>query len=231
VLAVVPARGGSKGIPRKNLCKVGGLSLIARAARTAAALPWIDRAVLSTDDDECEQEGRDQGLDVPFRRPAELATDEASGLDAWRHAWRESERHYGRRFDLSLLLQPTTPLRRPEEVERTLRTLVESGRAAAATVGRVPADFQPARCMTLGDDGRLSFYAPQGVERKRRQDFPTLYWRDGTCYAMTREGLLERGLAPEDDCAAVLIERFVVNVDEPWELELAEFLHGRGGDL
>ena len=113
VLAVVPARGGSKGIPRKNLCKVGGMSLIAHAARTARALDWIDRAVLSTDDEEMADEGRRHGLEVPFLRPAELASDTASGVDVWRHAWLESERHYGCRFDLSVLLQPTTPLRRP----------------------------------------------------------------------------------------------------------------------
>ena len=75
VLAVIPARGNSKGIPRKNLCTVGGISLIAHTARVAKALSWLDAAVLSTDDDEMAEEGRRCGLDVPFRRPADLATD------------------------------------------------------------------------------------------------------------------------------------------------------------
>lgn len=230
VLAVVPARGGSKGIPRKNLCKVGGLSLIGHAARTVSQLAWIDRAVLSTDDTEMAEEGRRHGLEVPFLRPADLASDTASGEQAWRHAWSACESTWDTRFDLSVLLQPTTPLRRPEEVERTVKVLVERGHRSAATVGRVPPDFAPQRCLTLQSDGRLAFFDPAGARVTRRQDFPTLYYRDGTCYAATREFLEDGGFVGED-CAAVLIERFVVNIDERVDLELAEFIHARGGDL
>jgi CMP-N,N'-diacetyllegionaminic acid synthase len=231
VLAVVPARGGSKGIPRKNLCKVGGLSLIAHVAQTTRALEWIDRAVLTTDDPEMADEGRRHGLDVPFMRPDVLASDDAGPNEMWRHAWTESEKHFGCEFDVSLLLQPTTPLRRPEEVERTVATLVEGDHAAAATVCAVPGDFLPQRILELGDDGRLSFYLPEGSEVTRRQDAPPLYYRDGTCYARTRRSMIEEARDVEQDCAAVVIDHFVVNIDEPFELELAEFVYGRGGDL
>lgn len=231
VLAVVPARGGSKGIPRKNLCKLGGLSLIAHAARTTRSLGWIDQAVLTTDDEEMAEEGRRHGLEVPFMRPEELATDDARPNEMWRHAWTESEKHFGAGFDVSLLLQPTTALRRPEEVERTAATLIEGGHAAAATVCAVPADFLPQRILRLGGDGLLSFYLPEGPEVTRRQDAPPLYYRDGTCYARTRRSLIEEARDVEEDCAAVVIDRFVVNIDEPIDLELAEFVLGRGGDL
>jgi len=231
VLAVVPARGGSKGIPRKNLCKVGGLSLIAHVARTTRALDWIDRAVLTTDDQEMAEEGRQHGLEVPFMRPDALATDSADPNEMWRHAWSESEKHFGCEFDVSLLLQPTTPLRRPEEVERTLATLIEGGHAAAATVCTVPADFLPQRILQLGGDGRLSFYLPEGPGVTRRQDAAPLYYRDGTCYARTRRSMIEEARDVEEDCVAVVIDRFVVNIDEPFELELAEFVHGRGEGL
>ena len=231
MLAVVPARAGSQGIPRKNLCKVGGLSLIAHVARTTRALAWIDRAVLSTDDAEMAEEGRRHDLEVPFMRPAELATDTAGPNAMWRHAWTESEKHFGCEFAVSLLLQPTTPLRRPEEVERTVATLIEGGHAAAATVCAVPGDFLPQRILELGGDGRLSFYLPEGAEVTRRQDAIPLYYRDGTCYARTRRSMIEDARDVEEDCAAVVIDRFVVNIDEPFELELAEFVHSRGGDL
>jgi CMP-N-acetylneuraminic acid synthetase len=230
-LAVIPARGGSKGIPRKNLCEVGGLSLIAHAAGTARALDWIDQAVLTTDDEEMAEEGRKHGLKVPFMRPQELATDSSGPSGMWRHAWMQSEEHFGMRFDVSLLLQPTTPLRRPEEVERTVATLIAGGHGAAATVCAVPTDFLPQRILNLGDDGRLSFYLPEGPEVTRRQDAPPLYYRDGTCYARTRQSLIEEARDVEEDCAAVVIDHFVVNIDEPFELELAEFAHGRSGDL
>ena len=95
VLAVSPARGGSKGIPDKNLRKVGGRSLIEHSARTAAALSWIDRTVLSTDDEKIAEAGRSCGLEVPFLRPAEFAGDLSPTVEAWRHAWLASEEHYG----------------------------------------------------------------------------------------------------------------------------------------
>jgi CMP-N-acetylneuraminic acid synthetase len=229
VLAVVPARGGSKGIPRKNLCKLGGLSLIGHAARTARSLAWIDRAVLTTDDEEMAEEGRRHGLAVPFRRPAELASDTAGAYATWRHAWLESERCFGERFDVSVLLQPTTPLRRPADVERTVAVLIEGGHAAAVTVGRVPSDFLPERCLTLGDDGRLRFCLPQGGWLARRQDAAPAFYRDGTCYARTRQSLIENARDVEDDCAGVVVEGFVANIDEPFDLELAEFVLARRG--
>ena len=86
VLAVVPARGGSKGIPRKNLRKVGSLSLIAWAANTVGELAWIDSAVISTDDAEMAEEGKRYGLVAPFLRPIELASDVSSSVDMWQHA-------------------------------------------------------------------------------------------------------------------------------------------------
>jgi CMP-N-acetylneuraminic acid synthetase len=210
---------------------VGGLSLIAHVAGTVRALDWIDRAVLTTDDQEMADEGRRHGLEVPFMRPDELATDRSGPNEMWRHAWTASEQHFGCEFDVSLLLQPTTPLRRPEEVERTVATLIEGGHAAAATVCPVPGDFLPQRILELSDEGRLSFYLREGSKVTRRQDAAPLYYRDGTCYARTRQSMIEEPRDVEQDCAAVVIDRFVVNIDEPFELELAEFVHGRGGDL
>jgi CMP-N,N'-diacetyllegionaminic acid synthase len=226
VLAVVPARGGSKSIPRKNLCQVAGVSLVGRAASVARGLDWIDRAVLSTDDAEIAAEGRRHGLDVPFMRPPELAGDLADSAAMWRHAWTAAEDHYGVRFDLSVLLEPTSPLRTPDDVERTVRTLVEGGTLAAATVSPTPAHFTPHKTLTV-TDGRIGFYLPQGARHSIRQTIPPYYHRNGLCYAVTRESLLERGNILEADCLAVVVERPVVNIDEPFELELAEYLWAR----
>lgn len=229
VLAVVPARGGSKGIPRKNLQQVGGLSLVARAARVARSLPWIDRAVLSTDDPEIAEEGRRHGLDVPFLRPAELAGDQAAAAPAWRHAWLACEAHYGCRFDLSVWLQPTSPFRKPEDVERTVRALVEGGHRAAATVSRVPGHFTPHKILTMNDSGVLAHYLPEGAKVVARQQIPPYWYRNGLCYAVTREALVERGHIVEEDCIGVIVEGYVVNIDEPIELEIARLLDKSGG--
>ena len=224
ILAVVPARGGSKGIPRKNLAKVGGTSLIGWAARTVADLPWIDAAVLSTDDEEMAAEGKACGLEVPFMRPDEFATDGASSVGMWQHAWRESERAFGRVFDVSVLLQPTTPLRQPDDVRRCVDAVVEDGHRAATTVSRVPGHFTPEKTLSLDDDGVIEFIMGDRAVHGARQAIPAYHYRNGICYAVTRETLLDHGHIVEDDCVGVEIDRFIVNIDEPFELELAEFM-------
>lgn len=223
ILAVVPARGGSKAIPRKNLCLVGGLSLVARAGEVAASLPWIDARVLSTDDEEIAQEGRAHGLDVPFMRPDELAGDLAGSIDMWRHAWLASEEHYGKRFDISILLEPTSPLRRAEDLTATVTALMQGDHKAAATVSPAPAHFTPHKCLTV-NDGRIGFYHAEGAKHSIRQTIPDYYFRNGICYALRRRTLMEEGTILGNDCAAVIIERPIVNIDEPFDLELAEFL-------
>ncbi len=227
VLAVVPARGGSKGIPRKNLCKVGNLSLIAHSAMTIQALSWIDQAILSTDDTEIAQEGRAHGLEVPFMRPAHLASDHASSVGMWQHAWQQAETHYQQQFDLSILLQPTTPLRAPEEVEQTIRALVEGNHGAAATVSRVPGHYTPEKCLTVDHVGCLQFYTKDGAQHAQRQSIPSYYSRNGLCYAVTRDQLLVKEYIVEQDCVGVVIDRHIVNIDEAYELDLANFLYAR----
>ncbi len=227
ILAVVPARGGSKSIPRKNLCEVGGVSLVGRAGQIAASLGWIDHAVISTDDEEIRDEAVRHGLAAPFLRPAELSGDKATSVDMWRHAWTACEAEYGMTFDVSVLLEPTSPLRTAEDVTRTVDTLVEGGHAAAATVSPTPAHFTPHKTLTVDDGGRIGFYLATGAQHALRQTIPPYYHRNGLCYALRRKTLVEDGHILEDDCAAVVVERPVVNIDEPFELELAEWLLGR----
>ncbi|MDZ7696608.1 MAG: acylneuraminate cytidylyltransferase family protein [Deltaproteobacteria bacterium] len=227
ILAVVPARGGSKGIPRKNLQKVSGLSLIARAAQVAKSLDWIDAAIISTDDHEMAEEGRKHGLDVPFIRPVHLASDTALGIDVWRHAWLACEEHYGKRFDISIKLEPTSPLRRPKDVERTVRTVIEEDHPAAATVSPTPAHFSPHKTLKVSDQGIIGFYLQDGAKFSLRQGIPQYYHRNGICYAATREHVVEKGMIIDHETAAVIIERPVVNIDELYELELAEWLLNR----
>ncbi len=224
VLAVVPARGGSKSIPRKNLAVLAGRSLVASAAAVCAALPWIDHAVLSTDDREIADEGRRAGLEVPFMRPDELSGDLSTSVDMWRHAWQASEQAFGMRFDASVLLEPTSPMRQPGDVERTVRVMLEGGHAAAATVSRTPAHYTPHKTLTISGEGKIGFYLPTGARHSLRQTVPPCYHRNGICYAVLRETLVDRGVILDESCHAVVIERDVVNIDDPFDLEFAEFL-------
>lgn len=228
VLAVVPARGGSKSIPRKNLQKVGGVSLVGRAAGIARSLGWIDAAVISTDDAAIRAEAVAHGLDAPFVRPEEISGDKATSVDMWRHAWLACEQHYGRRFDISVLLEPTSPLRTDEDVTRTVQALVDGQHAAAATVSPTPAHYTPHKTLTV-TDGRIGFYLEGGQRFALRQSIPRYYHRNGLCYALRRKTLVDDGHILEDDAAAVIVERHVVNIDDVFELELADFLLRREG--
>jgi CMP-N,N'-diacetyllegionaminic acid synthase len=226
VLAVVPARGGSKSIPRKNLREVGGVSLVGRVGDLARSLDWLDACVLSTDDPEIAAEGQRHGLDVPFTRPADLAGDLAASHGVWRHALLAAEAHYGKTFDLSILLEPTSPLRQGEDLEATVRALLAGPHKSAVTVSPAPAHFTPQKCLTVSD-GRIGFYHPQGSQHSTRQTIPAYYFRNGICYALSRDTLMREDVIIGDDCAAVIIDRPVVNIDDPLDLELAEFLQER----
>jgi CMP-N-acetylneuraminic acid synthetase len=225
ILAVIPARGGSKGIPRKNMRKIAGISLVGHAANVARSQDWIDRTVLSTDDAEIAAEGRKYGAEVPFMRPAELAGDTAGSVGMWQHAWQESEAHFKEQFDISILLEPTSPLRRAEDISRTLETLMESGCDAAATFSRAPAHFTPHKCLTIDKNGIIGFYHKSGRQFSIRQKIPDYYFRNGICYAVKKHTLMEKGMIIEANCKAVIIERPVVNIDDRHELEIAEFLY------
>lgn len=231
VLAVIPARGGSKGIPRKNLREVGGASLVGRAARLAASLPYLDAAVVSTDDAEIRDEAVAHGAHAPFMRPADLAGDRATSVDMWRHAWLASEAHYGRTFDAGILLEPTSPMRTEGDVERTLRALLDGPPPAptsAATVSPTPAHFTPHKTLTLDPaTGLLGFHLEGGARHTLRQSIPAFYHRNGLCYAVCRAHLVDGGRILDASTVGVVVDRRVVNIDDPADLDYAEWLMER----
>lgn len=224
LLALVPARGGSKGIPGKNLRCVGGRSLVAHAARVALGVKAIDAAILSTDDADIAAEGARHGLEVPFIRPAELSGDGARSVDVWRHAWLEAEALHGRTYHLSVLLEPTSPLRRVEDVERTIEALLTSGADSCFTVSQTPAHYTPQKTLLIRSDGLADFYLPVAQAETIRQLIPSYYHRNGLCYVVRRAHLVDGRMIVEPGSLPLVIERPVVNIDEPFELELADWL-------
>jgi CMP-N,N'-diacetyllegionaminic acid synthase len=224
VLAVVPARSGSKGIPGKNLRTLKGVSLIGRAGQTLAAVPLVDRRIISTDTEEYAAEGRRHGLEAPFLRPAELATDQAGAMETVRHALLAVEAIDGRRYDIVLIVEPTSPLRVPADIEATVRTLLDTSADSAVTVSPLPTKAHPAKVLVKKPDGALDFFLEEGRGVTARQSLEGLYWRNGVCYALTRACLVEQGAIFGRRTVAHVIDRPLVNIDEPWELEWAELL-------
>ncbi len=223
VLAVVPARSGSKGIPDKNLQVVGGASLIARAGMTLRACASVDRSIISTDSERYAQEARRHGLDAPFLRPAALSTDTAGAVETMVHAIEAAESHYGEHYDIVLIVEPTCPLRRAEDVEGALRLLVESGAQSVVTVSRVDAKFHPHKILKIEGE-RLAFHDPAAAGVTARQSLGALYYRNGACYALTRPCLMDSKVIFSDDTRPYVIERAIVNIDEPLELDIARYL-------
>jgi len=227
ILVVVPARGGSKGIPRKNLRVVGDRSLVAHAATIAASIEFADAAILSTDDPEIAAEGQRFGLEVPFLRPADLSTDLASTVDVWRHAWLAVERLYAQTFDLSILLEPTSPLRHLNDIECALDGLLNSDAGCCFTVSPTPAHYTPEKALRMRSDQRIDFYLPPVQAQANRQLIPSYFHRNGICYVVRRRHLIDKRLIVTPGSVPILIERPVVNIDDPYELDLANWLYER----
>ena len=224
ILAVIPARGGSKGIPKKNLREINGKSLIQHAAQCASSITWIDAVVLSSDSDEIIQHAHKNNIDAPFKRPTELSGDDAKSLDMWKHAWLFSEDYYKKRFDISILLEPTSPLRTSQDIQNTIDLLIQKQSHTVATVSRTPGHYTPHKTLKISDSGFIEPYLEDGIKYSIRQHIPSYYHRNGICYATTRNSLVERGNLMQEDCLALVIDRPIVNIDEEIDLKLAEVL-------
>ena len=187
VLALVPARGGSKGIPGKNIRALAGRTLLEYVGQAAAASGAIDRVVLTTDDERIANEGRRVGLEVPFMRPPSLAADDTPMLPVIVHAV-EALEGAGWSPEIVVLLQPTSPLRRPEHIRAAVEQLRSSGADSVVTVVELPRHLSPDYVMRV-DDGMLVPFLPEGARVTRRQDARPAFVRDGTVYAFWRRTL------------------------------------------
>jgi CMP-N-acetylneuraminic acid synthetase len=187
---LVPARGQSKGIPRKNIAPLCGRPLLEYTAETALAVRRASAALLSTDDEEIAEVGRRAGLRVPFLRPAELARDDTPTLPVIQHALGWLEAH-GERYDAVCLLQPTSPLRSAGEVDACIELLETSGADAVVTILPVPSRHNPHWVYFVGDDGSLQLSTGAREPIPRRQSLPPAYHRAGSVYVVRRDVVME----------------------------------------
>lgn len=183
VLGLVVARGGSKGLPGKNLRMLCGKPLIGWTVDAARAARFLDAVVVSTDDEGIAAAAAAHGAEVPFMRPAHLATDEASSIDVVLHAldWLAS---HGRDFDLVVLLEPTSPLRDANDIEQALERLTAAGADSLVSVCRAES-AHPVFMFRAGPDGKLERYIPMAGQGPRRQDIEPLFFLEGTVYVST----------------------------------------------
>jgi CMP-N,N'-diacetyllegionaminic acid synthase len=186
VLGLIPARGGSKGIPGKNIKYLQGKPLIAYTLESAKESKLLSRTILSSDDPEIIAVARQLGLDVPFTRPSDLASDQSPTLPVIIHAL-EYFKSIGEEYDAVCLLQVTNPFRRLGMIDEAIRNLEESGADALISVLPVPHEFNPHWIFEPGDDGNLHIATGEEKIISRRQDLPSAYFRDGAIYLTRTE--------------------------------------------
>ena len=226
VLGLVPARGGSKGVPDKNVKPLAGHSLLDYTARAARGSGVIDRIVLSTDSPEIAEAGRRAGLEVPFMRPATLAADETPMVPVIVHALAELSRQ-GWSPEIVVLLQPTSPLRRPDHIHAAVKLLRDTGADSVVTVVEIPRHLSPDYVMRI-DAGRLRTFLPDGERVTRRQDARPAYSRDGTVYAFRRSTIEKSGGIYGEDCRPLVVDPSdSLSIDSPADWDEAERLLGR----
>ena len=229
VLGLITARGGSRGIPRKNVVLLRGRPLLAYTADAALGSRRIDRVVMSTDDEEIATVGRAVGIEVPFLRPDELAGDDVPSLPVVQHAcaWLHDNDSWA--ADVVVLLQPTSPLRRPEHVDAAVDLLEREEVDTVVSVIAVPHRFNPYSVMTASD-GRLRPFIDEPLEfdRYRRQALPAVVARNGPAVLATRASIVHAGsLYGERIAPLVMSDEDSVDIDTELDLAIAEMLLAR----
>ena len=220
ILGVIPARGGSKGIPNKNIIEIGGNPLIHYTIKAGLESKMLTHCVVSTESDEIKRIAKVHGGNVPFKRPKELSSDNAVSMPVMKHAIQFMEKKQNCKYDIVVMLQPTTPLRLSEDIDNSLILLEESKADAVISVVDVGANH-PLRMKRIVD-GRLINYIDQGYENMQpRQELPSVYIRNGAIYAVKRDILMEDDSWVGNDVVAYIMptERSV-NIDAMQDLYL-----------
>jgi CMP-N-acetylneuraminic acid synthetase len=224
VLALIPARSGSKSIPRKNLQPIGGTTLVGLAAEAAAASSAVGRVVVSTDGEEIAAEARAHGAEAPFLRPRELAADDTADFPVLEHTleWLAREEDY--RPEVVVWLRPTSPLRTAGDIDAAVAILRDSGADCVRSV--CLSEHHPYWMKHL-DGNRLLPFLPEAEERRypRRQLLPPVYRLNGAVDVVRVGSVLEaRELFPGDVRGYVMPAARSIDVDEPADLVIARAL-------
>ena len=213
VLAVIPARGGSKGLPGKHLLQADGRPLLAFSIEAAHGAHGIDRTVLSSDDDAIMAAARGCQCDVPFRRPAELATDSALTIDVLLHALDQLPE-----YEVIVLLQPTSPLRTSVDIDAALTRFASCGAPACVSVCVV--EHSPYWMYRIGNNGTLSAFIEPPASGLRRQDLPEAYVLNGAIYIADVAWLRARKtFMTQDTVAHVMPVRRSIDIDTVADFE------------
>ncbi|HQQ82606.1 MAG TPA: acylneuraminate cytidylyltransferase family protein [Cyclobacteriaceae bacterium] len=226
ILGVIPARGGSKGVPHKNIRPLAGKPLIVHTIEAARA-SRLSKVIVSTDDESIAEVARRAGALVPFVRPADLASDSAKSMDVAIHALKTMEAEDAIQYDAVMLLQPTTPFRRVEDINNAIDKLSVNPEADSVISVVDVEGHHPAR-MKYIEDGRLvdpPFV--EAYENQNRQELRPMFIRNGAVYLTRRETLLQRSYKGKVSLALIMPGELSINIDTLRDFDLAEWTYGK----
>jgi CMP-N-acetylneuraminic acid synthetase len=223
VLGLIPARGGSKGIPRKNLVPLGGRPLIAYTCEAALGSRRLTRTIVSTDDADIAGAAERCGVAAPFLRPAHLAADDTPMLDVLQDALATLARDERYIPDAIVLLQPTSPFRGARHIDAAVDLLEATGADSVVSVVEVPHQFTPASLLSMDGDRVRPWSGSAGP--LRRQDKPRLFARNGPAVVAVLRRVIEQGrLYGEDTRALVMRRDESIDIDDTFDLQVAELM-------
>ncbi|MEH7503782.1 acylneuraminate cytidylyltransferase family protein [Neobacillus drentensis] len=216
-LVIIPARGGSKGIPNKNIIDVEGKPLIKYTIDAAIESKYVDRIVVSTDSEVIAKVSVESGAEVPFLRPAALSTDSAKTIDALIHAV-NTLKEQGSTYDYLVLLQPTQPLRQSYHIDEAIEKIVEIGTDSLVSLS--PVHEHPILMRTINKQGMVSNLLKTS-STVRRQDFPDYYKVNGSIYINKINEKFDENLSLNDNkLSYIMEEKYDIDIDEPFDLEV-----------
>jgi len=228
MIAIIPARGGSRGLPGKNIRPLAGKPLIAHTIGQALAAPSISRVLVSTDSPEIAQVAQQWGAEVPFLRPDELAQDHSLAIDTYLHTLRRLEQAEGFLHPELVVLQPTSPLRAVQDIEDCVALFRQ--RQADSVLTYYEANVPPAWAKRLDEQGKPHNYFAEALENKNRQEAATAYLPNGAVFVFRFELLERQRLYITDrSYAHVMPYERSIDIDSAIDFELAEFFLARRG--
>ena len=227
VLGAIFARGGSKGVPNKNVKELAGKPLIAYAIESGKNISLIDKLIVSTDDEKIAAIAREHGAEIPFMRPAQLAKDDSPELLSWQHTIKIIQEQTGCKIDVLLVIPTTSPLRAVEDLEHCLQMLFKSNADIVVTVKE--AERNPYFNMLVLDENDYAHLAISGQKTfNHRQQSPTVYDMTTVAYAARASYILDTSSMLEGKVKAVVIpQERALDIDTMLDFEIAEFLMKR----
>ncbi len=230
IMGLVTARGGSKGVPGKNIKPLASRPLIAWSIEAAKRSRGLERVIVSTDDEKIARVARKWGADAPFIRPDYLARDDSPHIDVVVHAieWMKEYRDYSPEY--IMLLQPTSPLRTVDDIDAAIRIARKNDAESVISVCESPA--HPYKIRKISGDGLLSDFVEKPNGYLRRQDLPAAYFENGAIYLVKKDIVInKRTLYPENTYPYIMKPEHSIDIDTLWDFRLAEIILEERSDI